>query len=202
MNQRLTVSQEGTKASEPPPSGVIAGMNQRLTVVSEARWPEAGDHEVPAVPGFVLSSFNPLVADVVERCLRPIYGAPPAPAEAGRSTAMILVSASGDLTSARHVARTVDARDRVGPLFFFQSVPNSILGQVAARWDLRGPVVCLCPVGDPMTDGLAQAALLIEDGDATAAVVVLVEQSLVEQSGADGERASAAAVLVNGRAEP
>lgn len=171
-------------------------MNQPLTVVSQARWLGAADQDVPQVPGFVLSSFNPLVAEVAERCLRDRYGEPPLPTGAGRSMAMVMVSASGDLASARHVAGTVDAGGRVGPLFFFQSVPNCIAGHVTARWGLGGPVVCLCPVGDPMADGMAQAALLIEDGDATAALVVHVEQS-----GADGERATAAAVLVNGAPE-
>lgn len=160
-----------------------------LVVRAEARWPEPGDREVPPVPGFVLSTFNPLVAEVAGRCLGHIYGEPPVPPNVGGSTAMILVSASGDARSADHVARTVDAGRRVGPLFFFQSVPNSIAGHVAARWGLGGPVVCLCPTGDPMADGLAQAALLIEDGDADAALVVLVETSEVD---------SAIAVLVDG----
>lgn len=169
----------------------LLGRTASLAVVAQARWPD-GDRQVPPVPGFVLSSFSPLVADVAERCLRRAYGAPPVPPERGRSVATVVVSASGDLASARHVAQTVDSGSRVGPLQFFQSVPNSVVGHVAARWGLGGPVVCLCPVGDPMADGLAQAALLIEDGDATAALVVLVEQS-----GVDGERATAAAVLVS-----
>lgn len=169
-------------------------MRTTLTVVARASWPEPEDHETPRVPGFVLSSFSPLVAEAADRCLRHVYGKPPAPPDAGRSTAVIVVSASGDLTSARHVARTVDAGRRVEPLFFFQCVPNSIAGHVAARWGLGGPVVCLCPTGNPLTDGLDQAALLIEDGDATAAVVVLVEQSEV-----DGVPATATAVLTTGR---
>ena len=170
-------------------------MTEPLAVVSQARWPDAGDREVPQIPGFVVSSFNPLVAEVAERCLRQVYGEPPVPPDAGRSLATVVVSASGDLASAQHVARTVDSGSRVGPLMFFQSVPNSIAGHVAARWGLGGPVVCLSPVGDPMADGLAQAALLIEDGDATAALVVLVEQSPVVD-----QQAAAAAVLVDGRA--
>jgi hypothetical protein len=175
---------------------------RELAVVAEARWPDAGglpdagdpteNRTVPPVPGFVLSSFNPLVAELAERCLRRSYGAPPVPPDFGQSLAMIVVSASGDTASARHVARAVDSGSRVGPLMFFQSVPNSIAGHVAARWGLGGPVVCLCPVGDPMAEGLAQAALLIQDGDATAALVVLVEQS-----GVDGQRATAAAVFVD-----
>jgi hypothetical protein len=163
-----------------------------LTVVSQASWPEPDDRELPPVPGFILSSFNPLVAEVADRCLRRHYGEPPLIPERGGAVAMIIVSASGDAVSADHVARTVDAGSRVGPLFFFQSVPNAIAGHVAARWGLGGPVVCLCPTGDPRANGLAQAAALIEDGDASAALVVLVEQ----ESQVDGGPAGAAAVLV------
>jgi 3-oxoacyl-(acyl-carrier-protein) synthase len=158
-----------------------------MNVIAEARWPEPGDAELAQVPGFVVSSFNPLVANVAERCLARAYGEP----GPHRDVAVVVVSGSGDAGSAEHVARTVDSGARVGPLMFFQSVPNSIAGHVAARWGLDGPVVCLCPVGDPMRDGLAQAELLIEDGDAAAALVVLVEQSTE-----DGSNDTAQAVLV------
>jgi 3-oxoacyl-(acyl-carrier-protein) synthase len=87
----------------------------------------------------------------------------------------------------------VDAGTRIGPLLFFQSVPNSVAGHVAAEWGLGGPVVCLCPTGDARADGMAQARLLIDDGDADEALVVWVEQA-----GADG---SAEAVLVS-KGEP
>jgi 3-oxoacyl-(acyl-carrier-protein) synthase len=153
-----------------------------LAILAEARWPEAADAELPQVPGFVLSAFNPLVAAAADRCLRRYYGDPPAPPDSGDRTALIVVSGSGDAASAKHVASTVDSGGRVGPLFFFQSVPNSIAGHVAARWGLAGPVVCLCPTGDPMADGLAEAGLLIEDGDADRALVVLVEQSETDTS--------------------
>jgi 3-oxoacyl-(acyl-carrier-protein) synthase len=165
-----------------------------LVTLAEAAWPEPGDLEVPQVPGFVLSPFNPLVAAVVDRCLSRRFGGPPAPPGTEGRIAMIIVSAGGDAVSAEHVARTVDSGGRVGPLFFFQSVPNAIAGHVAAHWGLSGPVVCLCPTGDPMADGLAEAALLIGDGDADAALVVLVESGLVEHPA----QAGAAAVLVSG----
>jgi len=155
-----------------------------MKVLARARWPEAQDRNLPQVPGFVLSSFNPLVAAAADRCLRRRFGDPPVPADVGERTAVIVVSGSGDAVSAEHVARAVDAGARVGPLFFFQSVPNSIAGHLAARWGLAGPVVCLCPTGDPMADGLAEAGLLIEDGDADRALVVLVEQSDVDESSA------------------
>lgn len=152
-----------------------------LAVLAVARWPEDDDRELPQVPGFVLSSFNPLIAAAADRCLRRYFGSPPVPEAIGERTAMIVVSGTGDAMSAEHVARTVDSGGRVGPLFFFQSVPNSIAGHIAARWGLAGPVVCLCPTGDPMADGLAEASLLIEDGDVDQALIVLVEQSEVDK---------------------
>jgi hypothetical protein len=171
-------------------------MTVDLNVLAQARWPEPADRAVPPVPGFVLSTFNPMVVAVADRCLRRYYREPPAPGGEGEATAVVLVSASGDMASASHVAHIVDTGGRPGPLFFYQSVPNSIVGHLVARWALGGPVVCLCPTGDPMTDGLAEADLLIEDGDADAVLVVLVEQF-----GAEGESAAADAVLVRGGAK-
>jgi 3-oxoacyl-(acyl-carrier-protein) synthase len=131
----------------------------------------------PPVPGFVLSSFSPLVAAAAERCLTARHEKSPAPDDVGERTAVVVVSGSGDVRMAEHVAHAVDGGARIGPLLFFQAVPNSIAGHVAARWGLRGPVVCLCPTGDPKADGLSQARLLIDDGDADEVLVVLVEQT-------------------------
>jgi 3-oxoacyl-(acyl-carrier-protein) synthase len=127
----------------------------------------------PPLPGFVVSSFSPLVAAAAERCLTARHGKPPAEPR----TAIVLVSGSGDTGMAEHVAHLVEGGLRLGPLLFFQAVPNSVAGHVAARWGLRGPVVCLCPTGDPKADGLAQARLLVDDGDADEVLVVLVEQT-------------------------
>lgn len=154
-----------------------------LPVLAEVSWPRGG--EPAAVPGFVVSSFSPLVADLAHRCLTARHGTAPAPAEVGRRTGLVLVTASGDQESAAHVAHAVDTGARVGPLLFFQSVPNSVAGHVATRWGLGGPVLCLCPTDEPRATGLAQARLLIDDGDADEVLVVLVEQ------GPDGLEGSA-----------
>lgn len=132
------------------------------------------------LPGFVMSSFSPLVAAAADECLTVRHGEPPAAEEVGERTAIVLVSATGDAAMATHVAHAVDDGARIGPLLFFQAVPNSVAGHVAARWGLRGPVVCLCPTGDPKADGLAHARLLIDDGDADEVLVVLVEQAGAE----------------------
>jgi len=169
-------------------------MNQLLKLpaprtVAVSHWPEPGDDTAagpPALPGFVASSFSPLVAVVADRCLRPVYGEPPAAVRIG----VVLVTRSGDRVSAEHVRQAVADGKRVGPLYFFQSVPNSVAGQVAAQWGLQGPVVCLSPTAEAHTAGLEQAALLIADGDADQVLVVLVEQA------ADGDTAEA--MLVSG----
>lgn len=145
-----------------------------LAVLAEAGRPR---EEPPPVPGFVVSGFSPLVAELARRCLTERHGGAPVPAEIGQRTAVVLVTASGDAESAAHVANAVDTGARVGPLLFFQSVPNSVAGHVATQWGLGGPVLCISPTGDPRADGLAQARLLFDDGDADEVLVVLVEQA-------------------------
>lgn len=134
--------------------------------------------EAEPLPGFVMSSFSPLVAAAADECLVARHGNPRAADDIGERTAIVLVSGSGDAELAEHVAHAVDDGARIGPLLFFQAVPNSVAGHVAARWGLRGPVVCLCPTTtDPKAEGLAHARLLIDDGDADEVLVVLVEQA-------------------------
>lgn len=132
-----------------------------MVVLATGRWPEPGDDVPPGVPGFVDSAFSPMVAAAAERCLERV-------GTAGALTGIVIESA-GDRVSADRVRQLVAVGKRVGPLQFFQSVPNSIAGWIAAKWDLRGPVVCV-------TDcGLDEAALLIGDGDAELVLVVRVE---------------------------
>ncbi len=165
------------------------------TIRAQAVWPEPGDDAVPPLPGFVHSAFNPLVAAVADRCLRRAYRATPA-ADAER-TAIVLVSPTGDEASAAHVRAAVAADRRPGPLFFFQSVPNSVAGHVAARWGLGGPVVCLAPTDDPRAAGFAQADLLLYDGDADAVLLILIDTAPD-----DGDVESAVAVLLGGGDRP
>jgi 3-oxoacyl-(acyl-carrier-protein) synthase len=145
-----------------------------VTVAARAAWPEPGDPAAPpAVAGFVVSTFSPLVAVVAERCLsRARLPDRPVPYR----TAVVIVSSGGDVASARHVAAAVDAGARIGPLMFFQSVPNAVAGHLAARHGLDGPVVCLSPAGDPLTEGLAEAALLIDDEDLDAVLLIVADQ--------------------------
>lgn len=131
-----------TRVSPPSPGG--------LRTLSSARWPERPGDAVDPLPGFIVSSFNPLVAQVAERCLDRYYG--PAPAgDPGRArrTALLLASSGWDLGTAAELTAAVESGRRVQPLLFFQSNPNAVLGHVAARWGLGGPMVCS---GPPPTD--------------------------------------------------
>jgi hypothetical protein len=159
-----------------------------LTVTSSAAWPETDSGgEVTAIAGFIESNFSPLLAQVAERALTG-RARPRAP---GAVTAIVMVTALGDVTSATRVAAAVDTGQRVPPLQFFQSVPNAVAGYLAARWQLTGPVVCVSGT----RAGLDVAALLIDDADSDEALVVSVDLAVT-----DGGQDRAAAILVTGPA--
>jgi hypothetical protein len=154
-----------------------------LAISAAASWPEShDDREVRPLAGFIVSTFSPLLAQVAERALG--RRGEPSP---GLVTALVLVTSRGDVSSAADVAATVDAGGRVGPLMFFQAVPNTVVGYVAARWGLTGPVACVSDIGA----GLEVARLLVDDADADEVLVVWAEQAVT-----DVDRDRAAAVLV------
>lgn len=149
-----------------------------LVPLAAGCWPESADDQLPALPGFIESTFSPLVAAAAERCLQRVHGAPPVPAERGARTALIIASPNGDVAMAARVDDAVAGGPRLGPLHFFQAVPNAVAGYVAARWGLGGPMVCL---GSPRA-AFDVAALLIADGDADEALVIHVGGSSVDGS--------------------
>ena len=161
----------------------------RLTVSSSACWPETdADGEPAALAGFIESNFSPLLAEVAGRALR--RRGKPQPSAA--VTAVVMVTALGDVTSATRVAAAVDSGARVSPLMFFQSVPNAVAGYLAARWHLTGPVACVSGT----SAGLDMAALLIDDADADEALVIRVDLAVTR-----GDEDRGAAILVTGLAD-
>jgi Beta-ketoacyl synthase, N-terminal domain len=154
-----------------------------LTVLARSEWPASPRAVLPAIPGFIVSSFSPLAAELAQSCLRHYFGAPPADPERGQRTAIVLASTTGDIATAAAIASAVDHARVVPPLLFYQSNPNAVAGHIAARWGLAGPVVCTIPAGPGLADALESAALLIEDSAADAALVVLADQG-----GPDGDR--------------
>ena len=166
-----------------------------LAVLAASAWPESADDvAAPPLAGFVSSSFSPVAAEVARRCLqrRPIRH-PDADSAVGTNTGLIVVSALGDIDSARRVARAVDSGGRLAPLMFFQCVPNAVAGYIATRWRLTGPVACL---GGERA-ALDAAALLLEDGDADEVLVIRVDQAATEL-----DRDTADAVLLTAGVPP
>jgi Beta-ketoacyl synthase, N-terminal domain len=146
-------------------------------VLASASWPLAPGDRLPPVAGFVTSSFSPLAAELAERCLHSYFGPPPADPARGGRTAVLLASTSGDLATSAAVAAAVDAGRRVPPLLFYQSNPNAVVGYIAARWGLAGPVVCTMPPADALADAHRNALLLLADGDADAVLIIVAEQA-------------------------
>ncbi|HEV2343407.1 MAG TPA: hypothetical protein VGS97_04885 [Actinocrinis sp.] len=216
-----------------------------LRVLSYARWPETEDDTLPPIPGFIVSSFNPLVAEVADRCLRRRTTRPAAnvrreptgsgtddrrlddaqfddtgfsgtaldgtaldgagfndtgfdDAAAPARTALLLASVGGDRATAQAIAEAVRSGRRVPPLLFFQSNPNAVLGHIAARRRLTGPVVCVSPppdsAGGITADALTEADWLLRDGDADEVLLIAAEQGA-----RPGEGDRAEAVLVDRR---
>lgn len=147
----------------------------RPAVQHQAHWSTVEDGPAPVLAGFVGSDFSPLLAAAADRCLSMRYAQRPVPA--GDRIGLVVISGSGDRVSAAQVRKSIAEGRRIGPLYFFQSVPNSVAGWIAAHWGVTGPVLCLCPVGAPLTDGLAEAALLITDGEVDQVLLVAVEQA-------------------------
>ncbi|GAB2620133.1 hypothetical protein GCM10027168_60250 [Streptomyces capparidis] len=170
-----------------------------VDVLAEGGWPGPDDTgPPPPLTGFVVSGFSPMAAAAADRCLERVHGAPGAPGEALRRraerTAIVLGSRGGDLETHTATAAAVDAGRPAAPLLFFQSVPNAVVGHIAKRWGLAGPVICFSPddaAGDPLGEALDITRALVAGGDADEALVLLVEQV-----GPDGGPGGARALLV------
>lgn len=166
-----------------------------LRVLGHGAWTGAAGEGLPQVAGFVGSAYNPLVVEAAERCLRGVYGGPEG-ADPGRTggTAVVVGSWSGDLGTAHALHEAVRTGRRVQPLLFFQSNPNAVVGYVAGRWALRGPVVCLRTAGPgpaALAEALDAAGLLLLDGDCHEALVIAADTGRTPD-----DPGSAVAVLV------
>ncbi|MER5866282.1 hypothetical protein [Kitasatospora sp. NPDC002040] len=155
-----------------------------LHTLATATWPHPeGPGEPPALPGFSASTFNPLVAAVAELCLTRHLGAEPRePDPAAGRTGLLLASAGGDRATALAIDTAAASGRRMPALLFFQSNPNAVLGHIAARWGLAGPVVAISPreaaaPGEIPSDALELAALMLADGDADQILIIAAEQA-------------------------
>lgn len=144
-----------------------------LRELARAGWSGA-EGVPPGLPGFVASAFAPSIAEVAGRVL--------ATGSAPERTALVLASAGGDLETAVATAEAVDAGKLPGALLFFQSVPNAVLGHIAKRWSLTGPVICLSPDAPEQAEAEARsvARLLLRAGEADRVLILTAEQHPAE----------------------
>jgi 3-oxoacyl-(acyl-carrier-protein) synthase len=151
-------------------------VSEPVRILAEACWPDDGAAAaLPRIPGFVLSAFSPLAAELAERCLERYFRRCPADPRREERTGVLIASRSGDTATAAAIAAAVDVGVRVPPLLFYQSNPNAVAGYLTARWGLGGPVVCISPERDVREDALDRATAMVADGDADAVLVIVAE---------------------------
>lgn len=135
------------------------------------------DAAAPALPGFVESTFNPLVHQAIERCLTAQPGD-------GSRTAMVLASTMGDATTLDTGSRLLVAGQVHNPLLFMQSTANAILGRLSCEFAITGPLLSLSTTDDLAGELLATAELLLEDEELDRVVIVGVELTGTERTAA------------------
>jgi len=88
-----------------------------------------------------------------------------------RDTALVLATTLGCLHADRRFARSLEGV--VQPAVFPYTLPSTCLGELAIRHRLEGPNLCLTTAPGDESRGIAEAALLLDGGEARAAVVCL-----------------------------
>lgn len=121
--------------------------------------------ELPVVPGFVSSTFNPLVREAVRGCL----GEPSSQEHSNPlvgpyldATAIVLATVAGDATTSDLASRYLIGGRVHNPLLFFQSVTTSILGHLTIEYGLTGPVSCIAADHDLAQQAWQTSVLLLE----------------------------------------
>ncbi|MFF1676954.1 beta-ketoacyl synthase chain length factor [Streptomyces sp. NPDC058256] len=167
---------------------LLAQPRSIVAAACRAPWGEAADGlpgaapaELPNVPGFVLSRFSPLVAEVAGACL----GDPGTEHDltAGRAgrTAIVLATTYGDTTTSDVATQRLVAGKVHSPLLFFQSVTTSILGHLTKRYGITGPISCISAGTDPAAEALQLADLLLDEEEVEQVLVIGVETAANER---------------------
>ncbi|MFI9754753.1 beta-ketoacyl synthase N-terminal-like domain-containing protein [Streptomyces collinus] len=179
----MTVTPTGTTSVRQP--AVVAA-----AVVDTAT--ERG--ELPGVPGFVVSAFNPLVRETVRRCLGD-PGTPDVPNPLTKpfpdSTAIVLATVAADATTSDTASQKLLSGRVHNPLLFFQSVTTSIVGHLAIEYGLTGPIHCVAADHGADTTALDAAALLLLDDTIDQVLVIGVELAANPRTAAAFERLAA-----------
>ncbi|WP_305783544.1 beta-ketoacyl synthase chain length factor [Symbioplanes lichenis] len=125
--------------------------------------------DLPMVPGFIESRFNPLVHRAMAACLGTLDPA------SGSTTGVVLASVLGDTTTADRASVAVAAGRRPQPLLFYQSVPTSVLGHVSAAYGITGPMVCVSGTSGLYADAVETADLMLAEPEVSRVLLVYVD---------------------------
>ncbi|WP_035804594.1 beta-ketoacyl-[acyl-carrier-protein] synthase family protein [Kitasatospora mediocidica] len=143
--------------------------------------PGAAPVELPNVAGFVTSRFSPLVVAVAEACLGEPGSGRDLVAGRGERTAMVLATAGGDHTTTDVATQRMVAGQVHSPLLFFQSVTTSVLGHLAKRYGITGPISCVSAGAGLAPEALRVADILLDDEELDQVLLVGVELAANER---------------------
>lgn len=122
------------------------------------------------VPGFVESTFNPLIHEVARRCLAERPGD-------GTRTALLLGSTVGDSGTTDLASRLMIGGQVSNPLLFMQATANAILGYLSKEFGITGPLIAMSALTDLGSALLDTANILLDDEELDRVLVVGVEQA-------------------------
>jgi len=125
--------------------------------------------DIAPVPGFIESSFNPLVYRTIQ------YFVENARIRDHAKLAIVLGSAFGDTATADLASRNLLSGKIRNPLLFYQSVPNSILGFAASRFHLTEMMTCITYNGGAAAALFDMAELYLSMPDVEQVLVIGVE---------------------------
>jgi len=122
------------------------------------------------VPGFVESTFNPLIHEVARRCLAERPGD-------GTRTALLLGSTVGDSGTTDLASRLMIGGQVSNPLLFMQATANAILGYLSKEFGITGPLIAMSALTDLGSALLDTANVLLDDEELDRVLIVGVEQA-------------------------
>ncbi|GFN30747.1 hypothetical protein [Paenibacillus xylaniclasticus] len=131
--------------------------------------PEDRHANIPPVPGFIESSFNPLVYRTIQ------YYAENDRIRDRSKLAIILGSTFGDTATADLASRNLLSGRLRNPLLFYQSVPNSILGYASSQYQMTEMFTCITYSGGAAAALLEMAELYLAMPEVEQVLVIGVE---------------------------
>jgi hypothetical protein len=130
--------------------------------------------ELEPVPGFIESTFNPLVYHAAARCL---HGRE----FDGSRLAVVVHSLIGDATTTGLASKLLVAGQVHNAILFMQATANAVLGYLSREFGLTGPLLSMSTVDE---DPLDTAELLLADPELDAVLLLTVELATDERTAA------------------